>query len=164
MTWLNKMLTREAATKRYGEIDLTSGHWEDSAKWIKMFEVPAGAFPNWKVLQTQIPVTHIAANLDMHRPLNLALTNLINRGLANELRTFDGCWNIRLVRGGAQLSAHSYGLAIDINAAENPLGGPVTLSQEFLQCFADVGFDLGAHFHRIDGMHQSFCWEGPRSA
>ncbi len=164
MLFMNKMLTREAAVERYGPIDLASCHWPMADKWIHMLDVPAGVFPNWKVLQTQIPVTHIACNHDMLRPLQMSLDAIVHAKLTEELHSFDGSFNIRPVRGSqTMMSAHSYGLAIDINAASNPLGGPVAISQELAQCFINNGFDWGARFHRMDGMHFSFAWEGPRS-
>ncbi len=153
------MLTREACIERYGPIDLTSLHWPNANIWIKMFEVPK-SFPNWRIMQTQIPVTHIACNLDIHRPLSQALDLIVNRGLQDQLFTFDGAWNIRPVRGGQLMSAHSWGLAIDINAMANPLGGPVTMTQDLANCFQEVGFDWGARFHRVDGMHFSYGFEG----
>ncbi len=58
------------------------------------------------------------------------------------------------------MSAHSWGLAIDINAMANPLGGPVTMTQDLANCFQEVGFDWGARFHRVDGMHFSYGFEG----
>ena len=162
MLYLNKVLTREACIERYGAIDMTSLHWPEASKWIKMFEVTPNQFINWRVMSTDIPVTHIACNIDIHRPLAMALDAVINRGLQDQLFTFDGAWSIRPTRGGQLLSAHAWGLAIDINAKSNPLGGPVTISQDLAQCFIDKGFDWGAHFHRVDGMHFSRCFEGPR--
>ena len=162
MLFLNKMLTREACVERYGPIDLASLHWPDADKWIKMFEVPKGAFPNWKVLNSNIPVTHIACNTDIHKPLNDALTNLINRGLQDQLKTFDGCFNIRLVREGKELSVHSWGLAIDINAATNKLGWHGDLSPQLVSAFAESGWDWGGNFSRLDPMHLSFCYEGKK--
>jgi hypothetical protein len=161
MLFPNKMLSREAAVERYGAIDFASLSWPNAPTWIKMFEVPQGVFPNWKVLRTQIPVTHIACNLDMHRPLQMALDAMVNAGIADQLHTFDGAFNIRMVRGSSTLfSAHSYGLAIDINADENILGGQTNISQEMIQVFQTVGFDWGGYFHRVDGMHWSYCFEG----
>ncbi len=164
MDYLNKMLTREACVERYGPIDLASLHWPNANTWIKMLEVPKDTFKNWRVMQTQVPVTHIAANLDIHRPLSQALDLIVNRNLSDQLFSFDGCWNIRSIRGGNQISAHAWGLAIDINASSNPLGGPVTMSQDLANCFQESGFDWGAGFHRRDGMHFSYCFEGIRDA
>ncbi len=162
MTYLNKMLTREACVERYGPIDLASLHWPNANTWIRMFEVPPGMFPNWRVMQTQIPVSHVACNVDIHYPLSQALSLVFNRGLQDQLFSFDGAWNIRPVRNGNQISAHSWGLAIDINASSNLLGGPVTLSQELADCFQEQGFDWGAGFPRVDGMHFSYCFEGKK--
>ncbi len=157
---MNKMLSREACVERYGAIDLASLHWQDSHKWIQMFEVPKGVFPNWKVMQTEIPVTHIAINLDLHRPLGLALTAIVNQNLQAELKTFDGAFNIRLARGGKELSAHSWGLALDINAETNKLGTPGDMTGELALCFEQFGFRWGKRFHRQDPQHFSYCWEG----
>ncbi len=160
MLYLNKQLTYDQAVKRYGAIDLASLHWPEASTWIKLLEVPAGAFPNWKVMETQIPVTHIALNTDLHEPLKAAFNNIVNRGLEQTLYTFDGAFNIRLVRGSkVQVSTHAYGLAIDINAGSNRLGGPVTINPDLAECFIREGFDWGARFHRVDGMHFSRAWE-----
>lgn len=165
MMWINKMLTREAAAVRYGAIDFASQHWPDADKWIRLLSVPPGVFPLWMVMNTQVPVTHIACNLDIHRPLQMAFDMIVTKGLTHELHTFDGAFNIRMVRGSTALtSTHSYGLAIDINAAENPLGAPPTMSQDLVACFTYVGFDWGGRFHRMDGMHFSYGFEAPRAA
>jgi hypothetical protein len=93
-----------------------------------------------------------------------ALSALANCGMSGELETMDGCFNIRMVRGDFVMSAHSYGLAIDINAAKNKLGqtsGGFFDLPEFVKCFKDQGFDWGGEFTRPDPMHFSYCWEGP---
>ena len=71
----------------------------------------------------------------------------------NELKTWDGCFNVRRKRGLKSLSLHSWGIAIDVNAAWNGLGKEPTLSKEFVQCFIDAGFDWGGTWTRKDGMH-----------
>jgi hypothetical protein len=83
---------------------------------------------------------------------------ICDRGLADELHTYDGCFNIRRMKGGNSLSVHSWGLAVDFNAAENPYGGQVTFSDEFIRCFADAGFEAGALWRTPDGMHFQLCW------
>lgn len=159
----NKMTTRDLAVKRYGPIDLGAGHWPNQSKWIKMLDIPAGWFPNWKVLDSQIPVTHIACNIDIHQPLMAALTALKVRGMAHLLRTYDGCLNVRPVRGSNLMSTHAYGLGLDINASTNPMS-PVLhtdMSQDFVHCFTEQGFAWGGNFHsRKDPMHYSYAWEG----
>lgn len=159
----SKMTTRAAAEDRYGVIDFSSRYWHDQKTWLKLFNV-SKSFPNWKVLDTQIPVTHIACNLDIHEPLAVALNSIDEKSLGYLLKTFDGCFNIRMVRGTlSSFSAHSYGLALDLNASENPLGSTVGgfyNHPELVKCFTNVGFDWGGNFHgRKDPMHFSYCWE-----
>ncbi len=156
-----KCNSRDAVIKRFGPIDFSSAVWPMKDVWMKMYEVPVGRFPNWKVGGTEMLVRHIYLNRDILEPLDAALKNIINQGLAGELKTFDGCFNIRMVRGRNDLfSAHSYGLAMDFNAALNPLGGESTWTPAFVKCFTDSGFDWGGNFSgRKDPMHVSFCFE-----
>lgn len=159
-----KMTTHALAEARYGGIDFSSGHWAEQGKWIQLLDVSELNLPNWHVLGTQLPVRHIACNVDIHEPLMNALKSVLSAGLGNLLRTFDGCFNIRLVRGSAtSVSTHSYGLAIDINAGANPLGatsGGFYIYPNFVRCFTEQGFDWGGNFsHRKDPMHFSYGWE-----
>jgi hypothetical protein len=86
-------------------------------------------------------------------PLTLAFRNLIASGCVHELKTWDGCFNIRQKRGGTSASLHSWGLAIDVNAAWNGFGHPFTLSKGFVKCFTDAGFEWGGEWTPCDGMH-----------
>ncbi len=86
-------------------------------------------------------------------PLSRAFTALIVTGCVKELKTWDGCFNIRKKRGAATLSLHSWGLAIDVNAAWNQFGKPPNLSPRFVKCFTDNGFDWGGTWAKPDGMH-----------
>lgn len=95
----------------------------------------------------------IYCNKDLVRPLAQAFTFLIQRGFADELKTWDGCFNIRKKRGLGSLSLHSWGIAVDVNAAWNGLGKEPTLSPGFVKCFTDAGFEWGGTWGRKDGMH-----------
>lgn len=82
-----------------------------------------------------------------------ALDNVIARGLQEQIKTWDGCFQIRNKRGAASPSLHSWGLAIDINAAWNQFGKPPTMSLDLVKCFTDAGFEWGGRWHTPDGMH-----------
>lgn len=86
-------------------------------------------------------------------PLEKAFRNLISSGIAAELKTWDGCFNIRKKRGLSSMSLHSWGLAIDVNAAWNQLNMKPTLSAKFVKSFTDAGFEWGGTWTRLDGMH-----------
>jgi hypothetical protein len=92
-------------------------------------------------------------NSRMVAPLTSAFTKIISRGLINELKTWDGCYNIRKKRGGRTPSLHSWGLAIDVNATGNGLGEKPTMSKELVACFTESGFDWGGTWNKPDGMH-----------
>jgi hypothetical protein len=89
----------------------------------------------------------------MVAPLSKAFKNLIDTGHVNELKTYDGCFNIRKKRGLNSMSLHSWGVAIDVNAFENGLGVDPKLSAGFVKCFTDAGFQWGGIWRRKDGMH-----------
>lgn len=95
----------------------------------------------------------IYCNRDMVGPLSVAFRNLIVSGCVKELRTWDGCFNIRKKRGAVSSSLHSWGVAIDVNAAWNGFGKTPTLSPKFVKCFTDAGFDWGGTWSKPDGMH-----------
>ena len=92
-------------------------------------------------------------NKDLVQPLSKAFTNLVATGKISELKTWDGCFNIRKKRGQSTMSLHSWGIAIDVNAAWNCFGCKPTLSPEFVKCFTDAGFDWGGTWSKPDGMH-----------
>lgn len=95
----------------------------------------------------------IYCNRDMVIPLQVAFQNLISRGMVDELKTWEGCFNIRRKRGGISSSLHSWGLAVDVNAAWNRMGRTPNLSPEFVKCWTDAGFEWGGTWTVKDGMH-----------
>lgn len=95
----------------------------------------------------------IYCNKDLVKPLEASFKALIDTGCVKELKTWDGCFNIRKKRGLSSMSLHSWGIAIDVNAFENGLGKQPKLSPEFVKCFTDNGFIWGGTWTRKDGMH-----------
>ncbi len=96
----------------------------------------------------------------------MAFRNLVARGLAEELKTFDGCYNPRLKRGSSSWltagsnswSTHSWGIAIDLNAPWNAFGQRIfEMTQEFVGCFRDAGFVWGGDWSYPDAMHFQYC-------
>lgn len=95
----------------------------------------------------------IYCNKDLVVPLTNAFENIIKAGLTDQLKTWDGCFNIRSKRGAKSMSLHSWGIAIDVNAAWNRFGKKPTMSSELVKCFTDAGFDWGGVWSKPDGMH-----------
>jgi len=84
-------------------------------------------------------------------------SDIVKAGLGNELETFNGCFNIRYVRGVKKLSTHSWGISVDHNAKTNRLGAPPKLHAGIVQCFENNGFQWGGRFKRRDGMHFQYA-------
>ena len=134
------MIDSKQALDRYGdperEVNMT------------LFDVPThlelGAIPK-----------RIYCNKDLVKPLTAALTNVVDRQLVRHIRTWDGCFNIRKKRNSRTASLHSWGLAIDINAAWNRQGSTPTMSLLLVKAFTDAGFEWGGTWRgkSIDGMH-----------
>lgn len=114
--------------------------------FMVMWDVPAE-------LEIGVIPKRLYCNKVMVEPLTKAFKNLIETGHVSELKTWDGCFNIRNVRGRTSPSLHSWGVAIDVNAAWNGLGKAPTLTSGFIKCFTDAGFDWGGLWGRPDGMH-----------
>ena len=103
----------------------------------------------------------IYGNYVLESPLRKALAAVVDKGLAKELKTFDGCFCIRGKKGGSGLSVHAWGLALDFNAALNPFGGHPTFSDDWVTCFAQAGFEWGGLWRPDslrDGMHFQLPW------
>ena len=95
----------------------------------------------------------IFINKDFQPILEQSLRNVINRGLASELKTWDGCFIIRTKRALTSLSLHSWAIAVDLNREDNDLNMTPKLSKEFVKCFTDAGCEWGGTWVRKDGMH-----------
>lgn len=132
------MVSSVQCLKKYGAPELE--------KNMVVFDVPAE-------MELGFIPKKVYCNKDLVAPLTQALRNLIARNCVKELRSWDGCFNIRKKRGQATSSLHSWGIAVDVNAAWNTFGGKPTLSAAFVKCFTDAGFEWGGTWSKPDGMH-----------
>lgn len=152
------ILSLQDAIKKYG--DIVNNKWADEAKWMILCQLPDNIAQFWINSVTNSTFKHVYINKDAKDAFLKALQNLTDRGFEHELKTFDGCFMIRDVRGmPGHPSCHSYGLAIDLNAKENPLRGESKLSSGFVQCWKDAGWTWGGDFSRKDPQHFSYAWE-----
>lgn len=89
----------------------------------------------------------------------LTFKNIIERGLADKVKTFGGCLNKRLMRGGNTWSMHSWGIAIDLNAQWNRFGQKnFEMSEDLVRCFEDVDFVWGGRWTGCpDAMHFQYA-------
>jgi hypothetical protein len=144
----------EDCIARYGPVQTAPEGglvWREAPNWVKPLTVPDKI-----VMRNYLgkPVYRIYCNTDIHEPLTAAFSALITCGAHVELETFDGCYAVRWVRGmPGVLSFHSFAIAIDFNAKQNPLGAAGKWSDDFLRSFEEAGFTNGGKFNRRDFMH-----------
>lgn len=122
------MVTSKQCFAKYGE--------PSKETYMVLWDVPTA-------LEIGVIPKRIYCNKDMVKPLEKALTNVIKRGLVGELITWNGCFNIRKKVVAASQSLHSWGIAIDINAAWNGYNKAPSMRKELVACFKDAGFDWG---------------------
>lgn len=89
----------------------------------------------------------------------LAFKNIVNRGLADKVKTFGGCLNKRQMRGGIDWSMHSWAIAIDLNAQWNKFKQKnFEMGEDVAKCFEDVGFVWGGRWaDSPDAMHFQYA-------
>lgn len=136
------MVTPKDCMTKYGD----PNDKKVQSKWMTIWDVP-------EELEIGVIPKRIYCNKDLIGPLEKAFRNLIEQGCVGELKTWDGCFNIRKMRGLNSMSLHSWAIALDVNAFENGLGKEPKLSKKFVKCFTDAGFDWGGGWTRKDGMH-----------
>ena len=136
------MVTSKQCFAKWGDPAITA----NELKYMTVWDVPAA-------LELGVIPKKLYCNKLMVEPLTKAFNNIINRNLISQLKTWDGCFNIRKKRGLNSASLHSWGIAIDVNAAWNGLNVTPVLSSGFVKCFTDNGFEWGGNWQRKDGMH-----------
>jgi hypothetical protein len=80
------------------------------------------------------------------------------QGLIERATHFGGIYARRNIRGATHPSCHSWGIAIDLNPEENPLGKPGRMDPRVVAVFKKHGFTWGGEFHtRLDPMHFQYA-------
>lgn len=133
------MVTSQQCADHYGQPDVIF-----ERQWMTLWTPP----PTIKALPRRIYCHRHLMPL-----LSQAVDYIIERKLGEQVRTWDGCFNVRAKKGGMTASLHSWGLAVDLNAAWNQFGQSPTMSPGLVACFTDAGFCWGGLWKKQDGMH-----------
>ena len=125
-------------------------------KYCIMWEI-AKDFP-WcldiKIANTEAPFKRIFINKEFKAKLSSAFFHLEKVGLHTEIKTYDGCYVDRQVRGRNSKSLHSWAMAIDFNASLEKLGQEKTnWSAQFIAIMKAAGLYWGGDWKRADNMH-----------
>jgi D-alanyl-D-alanine carboxypeptidase len=160
-------LTRAEMTESFGDPKLVPkkgddglmGFAEPDETWLKanLIEVD---LPNL----IGVPGFPQSGKIKFHRKaaphLQAAIAEISRKGLIGKIRSFDGAWVPRTIRGsGGTYSAHAFGIALDINSKWNSLGKPPLLPDqdgstvELVPIFESHGFYWGGRFRMPEGGH-----------
>jgi hypothetical protein len=116
--------------------------------------------PAWVAANIRTEYVPILGYVTCHRlmfyQLRSALQEVVARGLADKIHTYDGCFVPRFIERNPtnSISLHTWGIAIDINAGENPLNGPSHQDPRVVAIFKSWGFVWGGDWSSPhDPMH-----------
>ncbi len=126
--------------------------------------------PAWEathIATERVPILgEVRCNRGLFARLRGALREVVRDGLAPEIHPneYGGCYSPRfaLHHAGAGLSHHAWGVAIDLDVAENPYGERPTMDPRVVAIFRRWGFAWGGDWLIPDGMHFEFH-DSPRA-
>jgi hypothetical protein len=149
-------ITRPVQLKHnFGEFAVRLPYGDD---WIDI--EPAWVRRN--IVTRRVPILGaVTCHRAMIAPLRSALGRLQRQRLARLVDPGDyaGCFAPRRIPDSGSLSLHAWGLAVDINASENPQGSTPRQDPRVVRAFERVGFTWGGRWPTApDGMH--FEWHG----
>ncbi len=111
------MITQQRLLEKYGTPN------KEGKGYLVQIELPYPMYLNWSTSTT-------VWKISCHKLIADKLQNVFREILAHygldeikrlQLDDFGGCFNYRLMRGGTQLSVHSWGCAIDLDPDRNLL-------------------------------------------
>ena len=113
------------------------------------------------IARERVPILgEIVCHRALFPQLRDALKEVRRRGLSFLIDTsqFGGCYGPRFIGrvSGGRLSHHAWGIAIDINAADNAFGTRSDLDPRLVEIMERAGFTWGGRWLVPDGMH--FEW------
>ena len=134
--------------------------------WLIRHKLPEAVLPYFPPYPGVPNVKAIYMNRFAAESLDAVLMELLKTGLIKELKTYNGCLNLRMKRGLKEYSIHSWGLALDFNAEQNPLGvkwgsKPGMFSKAFLAVWQRHGWECGAFWTRGDAQHFQYTSRFP---
>jgi hypothetical protein len=121
--------------------------------------IPDPRWVDYSITSWKVPVIGVVrCHRNIIAQLYYAMAEIEQRGLADLIHTYDGCYVARMQRlDDTRLSAHAYGIAIDLNAAENAQGATPVIDARIVEIMKRWGFAWGGEFDVPDGMHFEFA-------
>ena len=125
--------------------------------------------PDWvdrNIDRARVPVLgEVLCHRALFPQLRAAMREVVAEGLAFAIDRddFGGCYSPRFIDSnpGGRLSHHSWGVAFDVNVAENAFGTKPDLDRRLVHIMEDEGFTWGGRWLIPDGMHFEWVDWGP---
>ncbi len=117
---------------------------------------PDPAWVSRNIVAMDVPIIgRVVGHRVMLPQLKAALNEVVTRGLASKIYHYDGCYVPRFIaRDPAKgLSFHTFGTAIDLNAADNYRGIAGKMDRTVVTIFKKWGFAWGGDWNYTDPMH-----------
>jgi len=104
-------------------------------------------------------VTQMTCNRFLGGVFTEVFARLQSANVQKQITSFGGCFSFRPQRTGTKLSAHSWGIAIDLNPETNAQGTTGDMDSSVINIFREAGFEWGGDWQgRLrDPMHFQFC-------
>ncbi|MEO7350860.1 MAG: M15 family metallopeptidase [Marmoricola sp.] len=115
--------------------------------------------PSWvaaKITTQVMPIIGpVTGNRVMLPQLRAALNEVVVDKLSSSIYHYDGCYVPRFIAHDPSkgLSFHTFGTAIDLNAADNGRGGAGKMDRRVVAIFEKWGFSWGGNWNYTDPMH-----------
>jgi hypothetical protein len=141
-------LTGSSAAKAFGAFSyrwFDDGTIQPDAAWVRA-----------NIVTTYVPILGtVTCHRLMIRQLRGALAQIQAAGLASLIHSYDGCYVPRFIEHDptSAVSLHTWGIAIDIDAATNQRGGRGTMDPRVVAVFKQWGFRWGGDWSYTDPMH-----------
>lgn len=152
---LQQILTTFGDINNYVQPDgsLEPEWWTD---YLSQAQVP---FPLVLSFDHSRSVTHFSCHKLMVGVFENVFSEIQSQGLQSQISSFGGCFSFRPQRTGSKLSAHSWGIAIDLNPETNAQGSAGNMSPGIVEIFRASGFEWGGDWpgRTRDPMHFQFC-------
>jgi hypothetical protein len=141
-------LTGSRAAQAFGAFSYRyypDGTIEPDAEWVRK-----------NIVTTTVPIMgRVTCHRLMVPQLRGALQEVQDAGLGHLLKTYDGCYVPRFIARNPDnsISLHTWGIAIDMDAATNYRGIRGTMDIRIVQIFKKWGFRWGGDWKYTDPMH-----------
>lgn len=152
---INEIITAFGDVNKYVATD---GQLETlwQVNFLDRISLPFPISLSWQPSRT---ITRMTCHRRLTPVFSSIFSSIQEHGLQDRIMSFGGCFAFRPQRTGGKLSAHSWGIAIDLNPETNLQGTVGNMDAVLIDIFRRAGFEWGGDWQgkTRDPMHFQFC-------